>query len=243
MNKVKVTLYVSFAALLIGLYVAGLTARSSLATAQETTVTKKQKEQGKRFKRYGSGQDLRERAVKEAGEIVVIESSPIPIDMPGRPPFINAIACDADAVVIVKIKNKSFSELTADGGFVLTSYEVVAEDIIKDNLATSLLKNNSLIISQPGGEFKLNGKSIRAIDESFKPFEENAHYILFLRYVPSTGNFDAFSNGSFQVHNDKVSPQGEGTLWQRVQGSKSAFIDLVRQATMSPCPVKVDALM
>ena len=244
MNIAKVALYAGFAGLLItGAWVAELTTSSSLASTQETATTKKQKNRVARFKRYGTGHDLRERAVKEPGDIVVIESASIRVDMPGRPPLMNAIACDADAIVSGKIKSKSSSQLTEDNGFVFTSYELAVEDVIKDDPSASLQPGSALTVSQPGGEIELNGKTVRAIDESFKPFEENGHYILFLRRSPSTGHYDAFGNGSFQVHDDSVAPQGEGAPWQRVKGSKSNFIELVKQAVLNPCAVRVDALM
>lgn len=244
MSIAKVTLYAGFAGLLIaGSWAAGLTARSSPATAQEAAATKKQKNRVGRFKRYGTGRDLRERAVKESGDIVVIETPGIPFDMPNRPPFISAIACDADAIVIGKVKNKASSQFTEDGGFVFTRYELAVEDVIKGDAAASLQPGSALTVSQPGGEVQFNDKTVRAIDESFKPFEENRRYILFLRRNSSTGHYDAFSNGSFQLNDDSVAPLGEGTLWRRVESKKSVFLEQVKQAAASPCPSEAEALM
>lgn len=244
MNIAKVTLYGGFAGLLIAAsWAAGLTVRYSTATAQEAA-KQKQKNRLERFRRYGAGEDLRERAVKEPGEIVIFQTPGIQFDMPNRPPFINAIACDADAIIIGKIKSKSSSQLTEDGGFIFTSYELGVEDVIKDDPAAPLQPGGTLTLSQPGGEVRLNGKTVRAIDETFKPFEENRRYILFLRRIPSTGHYDAFSNGSFRLNDDdSVAPLGEGTLWRRVEGRKSVFIEQVKQAAATPCPFEAEALM
>lgn len=244
MSIAKVTLYAGFAGLLIaGSWAAGLTARSSPATAQEAAATKKQKNRLARFKRYGTGQDLRERAVKEPGDIVVMETAGIMFDIPGRPPFINRIACDAEAIVIGTIKSKSSAQFTEDGGFIFTSYEFAVEDVIKDDTAASLQPGSALTITQPGGEVQFKGKTVRAIDESFKPFEENRRYVLFLRRTPSTGRYDAFSNGSFQLNDDSVAPLGEGTLGGRVESKKSIFLEQVKQAAASSCPFEPEALM
>jgi hypothetical protein len=244
MSIAKVTLYAGFAGLLIaGSWVAGLTARSSPATAQEAAATKKQKNRLARFKRYGTGQDLRERAVKESGDIVVMETAGIMFDMPGRPPFINLIACDAEAIVIGKIKSKSSSQFTEDGGFIFTGYELTVEEVIKDDAVAPLQPDGTLTISQPGGEVQFKGKTVRAIDESFKPFEENRRYVLFLRRTPSAGRYDAFGNGSFQLNDDSVAPQGEGTVWGRVESRKSVFLEQVKQVAASPCPFEPEALM
>lgn len=244
MNMAKVTLCGDFVGLLIaGSWAAGLTARSSHVTAQEAPATKKQRDRAERFKRYGTGEDLRERAAKESGDIEVINTPGIRVDVPGRPPFINLIACDAEAIVIGRVKGKGPSQFTEDGGFIFTSYELAVEEVIKDDSVVPLQPGGALTISQPGGDVRYSGKVLRAVDESFKPFEEGRRYVLFLRRTPSAGHYDAFGNGSFQLSGDSVAPQGEGTLWGRVESRRSVFIEQVKQAAATPCPFEMEALM
>ena len=49
------------------------------------------------------------------------------------------------------------------------------------------------------------GKVAEAIDVSFKPLEVGQQYVLFLKFIPSTGAYRAVSStGSFQILGSKV---------------------------------------
>lgn len=241
MCKAKISLLVVLGIItLVGLGDLWLINSQSSVQAQE--VTAKQKEHGKLYKGYGGGTNLRELATKRAGDITIVETPPIQFDFDGRPPFLTAITCDADAVVIGVIKDRSQSQLTEDESFIFTDYGMVIEEIIKDNSAAPLQLSSVITVSRPGGEIKLNGKSVHAIDESFKPFEVNQQYALFLRFVPSTGGYRAFSNGSFQLHRGKVIKLGEGTLWGPVEKERLVFVTAIRNAMASACPPVVKAL-
>lgn len=242
MSIAKVTLCVGSAGLLIvASWAAVLPVRSSPATTQ-AVITTNQKDRSARFKRYGTGEDLRERAARESGDIEVFHPAGTPFDMPNRPPFINSIACEAEAIVIGRVKSRGSPQFTEDGGFIFTSYELAVEEVIKDDAVTPLQPGSALTISQPGGEVQYNGKIVRAIDETFRPFEEGRRYVLFLRRTPSAGHYDAFSNGSFQLSEDSVTPLGKGTLWRRVESNRAIFIEQVKQAAPTPCPFEMEAL-
>ena len=244
MRKGKTSLLIALGVtVLVGSGVLWLAKNRSTVQAQEMATTPKQKEHGKLYKGYGGGINLRELAAKQGGDVAVVETPPIPFDFDARPPFLKAIACDADAIVVGVIKDKSYSQLTEDESFIFTDYEMVVQEIIKDNPAAPLQSNDIITVSRPGGEIKLNGKFVRAIDESFKPFQMNQQYVLFLRFIPSTDGYRAFSNGSFQLQKEKVVRLGEGTLWGRLESEKSAFMTAIHDAMTSACPPVMKALM
>ena len=65
--------------------------------------------------------------------------------------------------------------------------------------------SNGPIGNRPGGVIELNHKKLRALDESLQTLSIGHRYLVFLKYIPSTGSYTAFrSDGSFQVTNNKI---------------------------------------
>jgi hypothetical protein len=225
---------------------AGATLKSgtprTTALAQDGELSRKQKEHGKLYKGYGAGEDLRERVKKRGGDVEIVETQPIPFELESRPPFLDAIACDADAVVIGVLQDESPSQLTEGGEFVYTDYSLAVEEVIKDNAAVRVEPGQVVTVSRPGGEVKFDGKTIRAVDESFTPFALRGRYVLFLRFVPSTGGYRAFANGSFRLKNGEVLKPKGATPAASVPVERSAFVGVVRHAAASTCPPAVKAL-
>lgn len=244
MKKTTITLpAIPLAILLLLLGLQYLSLQVPISWAQENSAPQAQTGHDKPFVRYGAGQDLREMVKKSASDVEVIETPPIPVEITNRPPFVKALTCEADAVVVGVVHAKLSSHLTEGGGFVFTNFKVTVENIIKNNPSAPLGVNDAVIISRPGGELKLDNKTVRAVDESFKPFNINGHYVLFLRYIPSAGTYQAFSNGSFQLKDGSVLPLGEGTLWGRLESEELEFLAAIRVALTTPCPPRVRALM
>jgi hypothetical protein len=243
MNKKSLSLLaVPGLAFLVGFGVLRLTDSQPTARAQGASLTPKQREHAKQYKEFGGGTNLRELAAKQPGDVTVVNTPPVAFDFKNRPPFLTAIVCDADVVVVGVIKGRSQSQLTEDESFVFTDYEAAVEEVIKDNPAAPLHPGSAITISRPGGEITLNGKSVRALDESFRPFEMNQRYVFFLRFIPSTGGYRAFSNGSFQLHKGEVVRLGEGTFWGRVEREEAAFLATIHDALTGACPRAVKAL-
>jgi len=78
---------------------------------------------------------------------------------------------------------------------------VVVNSVAK---SPSIAPNSEIIVTRAGGEILLNGRTVRAIDPFFKPFQLGQSYILFLKLVPETGAFKADAAGSFHIVCDKV---------------------------------------
>jgi len=118
--------------------------------------------------------------------------------------FLQTATCDAQAIVIGLVKNKT-SMLTEDGRFVFTDYEVQIDELIKDNPGAPIQPGSVLIVTRPGGAVALDGKTFRVTDESFKPMELNGRYLLLLRFIPTTGAYQAVnSHASFELKNNQV---------------------------------------
>ncbi|HXG66045.1 MAG TPA: hypothetical protein VNO70_13165 [Blastocatellia bacterium] len=129
------------------------------------------------------------------------------------------------------IKDKS-SQLTEDEDFIFTDCDVSVEDILKDNPVKSIKPGDNITITRPGGTVKLKGRVVRAIDTSFRSFEIGGRYILFLRFIPSTETYKAFSNGSFQLRDNHITKLTNEALWDEKEreNDATAFLTEVRDA-------------
>lgn len=179
---------------------------------QEGVMTKKQKEHGKIFKGYGwftRGQKIRD-LVAGRGDVEVwapLETTPLlpPVNLGD---YLQKLTCDADAVAIVKVKSKS-SNLVEDGTFLFTDYEATAEVVLKNNAAASLQQGGNLTVTRGGGAVVLNGHTVKAIDPNLRRLVVGERYLLYLRFIPTTGAYRAFANSlsedTFLLQGDTVS--------------------------------------
>jgi len=138
------------------------------------------------------------------------------------------LAYAADAVVIGAIKEKITSQLTEGEDFLFSEYEVVVEDVIKNNPNASIELNSAISVVRPGGKVRLNGKVISAVVYSFSPFFEGDRYLLFLKYIPQTQSYQAFTNASFLIEGEVV----KTPKMSRPEHNKQAFVTEVKDAVL-----------
>lgn len=192
-------------------------ARQNSSLIEGSKSSEKQKERSKLFSQYSIGQDLRDLARTETGDIEIRMPPPLGGGDPHSPePNLNElfknITCDSDAIVIGVVKGES-SQFTVAGDFIFTDYETAVERILKDNNANPILTNDSITITRPGGTVLFSGKKVRVVDSIFKPLNVNERYVLFLRYIPSIGAYVEIPNGgSFQLTGGKLLKHTEGSF-------------------------------
>ena len=176
--------------------------------AAQEQVTETQKVHSHLFPEYKSGRNIRELVSRGSGDVVVVKSvrpiasggGGVNVRSPSGNAYLDYMSSRADAVVIGTLKNKS-SQLTDDGEFLFTDYVVVVNSVAK---SPSIAPNSEIIVTRAGGEILLNGRTVRAIDPFFKPFQLGQSYILFLKLIPETGAFKADAAGSFRIVGGKV---------------------------------------
>lgn len=224
-----------------------ITRGSAIASPQEETITQRQIEHSRVFSDYDIGPDLRELAARGTGDVVVVDDTPIQVLLPSQNPnplsFFRAITCDADAIVIGVLRNQLSSHLTEGGAFIFTEYELEVEQVLKNNAVAPIEARSNIIVARSGGAIQLNGRTVRAIDDSFTPFETGGRYALFVRFIPATGAYRAFSSGSFQLRDGRIVKLGDAiTQWGEVRGERLAFIAELRVALAGDCPSGLRAL-
>jgi len=208
----------------------------TITTIDGKSANEKDVENSKRFTRYKTGKKLTDPAFLEqqSTDIVVKKIPPI-IDTelerkcpPYPPPGLVGLAYAADAIVIGAIKEKITSQLTEDEGFLFSEYSVVVEDVIKDNPNASIELNSAISVVRPGGKVRLNGKVISAVVSNFDPFFDGDRYLLFLKYIPETQSYQAFTNASFLIEGEVVKTPQMG----RPEQNKQAFVTEVKDAAL-----------
>ena len=204
-------------------------------------MTEKQKEHSKLFKH--SGRKLSDIATTQTGDVEVEEEQGyamrLPETQPRAPVFASAV-CNADAVVIGSIDSKS-SQLTEEGNFVFTDYQVTLEEVIKDNSSAPLRIADKITTTRDGGVVEMNNRIFRAKRSDFEPPLVAQRYLLFLRFIPATGAYLMYGNGTFQLDDHKVLALSSGARQELLKdGAKdeSAFLSELRVFAMSDCKLK-----
>lgn len=197
---------------------------------QEGVMTERQREHSKLFKGYGTGKKLRELSAEIPSGVKVKKGSDLPVGEEGPAQsmagFLGELACNADAVIVGVVKDKS-SQLTEDGEFVFTDYDLTVEQVIKDNKLSHLEPNVLLTVTRPGGRIQLSGHLVEAEDASFKFLTKGQRYVLFLKFVPQTGAYTSLNSlstyglgqNNIRIETDEAvrSDLKQETVWHRAQ--------------------------
>ncbi|HEX8176256.1 MAG TPA: hypothetical protein VF543_14160 [Pyrinomonadaceae bacterium] len=207
---------------------------------QQGVMSAQQKEHSKLYKDYKGNGKLLDLLNKEenntTNELIITVMPPLPELSPGGRPslseaFLKNLASNADVVVIGRVTNKS-SQLTENGAFVFTDYDLAVEEVLKGNSSNNIQSQSSIAVTRPGGKILLEGRVVTATDRVFKPLAIGGRYLLFLKYIPTTGAYHAVNNkGSFElVDNKSIKLLNEATDAPRVDKDAASFINDVRIA-------------
>ena len=85
--------------------------------------------------------------------------------------------------MIVTFVSKS-SQITTNGTYVFTDYELRIEEALKDGRTGTLKPETTITVTRPGGKVLLFGKIASFNLSAFKPLQPGRRYLLFLQ-IPS----------------------------------------------------------
>lgn len=213
--------------------------------------TQKEREYSKEYKKrysYHTGRkfseliERNERRGQKAGDIGVgILEPSSPGERNSSPvtasDFLKKLSCEADAIVVGSVKSKT-AHMTEDETFIYTAYEFSVQDILKNNLASSIQVNNNIEITRPGGLIKLDDRRIRVTDYSYAPLQKNKEYLLFLRYVPSASGYIVSSReGDFILDNNSFKALGGKSPPEEVSGNNDSqsLLGSIRNSVSAGC--------
>ena len=117
--------------------------------------------------------------------------------------YFGQIAAASDAVIRGLVTNKS-SQLTPNASFVFTDYEMAVTEVLSNNPVSPVEVGHSIVVTASGGKILLNGVVIIVVDEGFKPLPLDRDLVLFLRYIPETGAYQA--TGALQIDGSTITP-------------------------------------
>jgi hypothetical protein len=116
-------------------------------------------------------------------------------------------ACKSNAILRVTVKGGE-SNLSSNGEWVFTDYVATVDGVVKDNLASPVLVGGSIVIARSGGRFYTRaGHKVEVLDDGYPPLLNGLQYVLFLKSIPSSGQYLSSSpavdilidkNGSFK---------------------------------------------
>jgi hypothetical protein len=120
-----------------------------------------------------------------------------PADAPSYPPYrLVAMSCTSD-LVIVGTAESGVSHLTADGAFLYTDWNFLTHDVLKNNLKEPVSGGDSLVVARPGGQLRIKGRNVTAVERNFGAFQSGKQYLLFLEFIPETGAYKAVAEKIF----------------------------------------------
>ena len=195
----------------------------------EDELTPQQREHSKLYPKEGE-KKIRDVLIKQS-EYVSFTISCFAFSLEPLPPLEVELTEKADAVVIVTFVSKS-SQITTNGTNIFTDYELRVEEAIKDGAGT-LKPETTITVTRPGGKVLLFGKIARTSLSAFKPLEPGRRYLLFLKYLPSTGAYEAVdAYSSFDITDTRVESLCEN-MTRGFERDLAPFITSVRQAAAS----------
>ncbi len=207
-----------------------------LAALTQVAQTAKQLEHSKLYQNYG---DKTRKLTDPGHDGGVLGTGLLRLrsTLPARLDLFREMACKSDGVVIGKVIGQN-SILTPDETFILTDATVSVSEVLKDNSAAHLFAQQEIVVTRPGGVLDWNGKKLSAKLTEFKDFSTGREYLLFLKFLPSTQDYQAFGDRSFELRNGMIFNLTRELLWHgQVIGGQDASPALVdaRSTVLGPC--------
>jgi hypothetical protein len=135
---------------------------------------------------------------------------------------------ESDAVIRGSVVRKT-SQVTEDDGFIFTDYDVTVKEVFKSNAAAPIDNGVILTITRPGGTVVIDGLIIEAIDKASEPLSRDHEVILFLKFIPETGAYQATTDtGSFELDGLNLRPLTQSHFPPNVLQDKDSFMQTLR---------------
>jgi hypothetical protein len=217
------------------------------ASVQDSTpiqigaMTERQKEHSKLYKKYGRDEKIVDLLRRQTGEIDLFRLPPLPAELGSAPKptvqeMLQQVACSADAVVVGVPKRKT-SQLTDTQDFVFTDYEVEVHQVLRNAGSQAIQEYGEITITRPGGVVLINGRKVRAIDETMPLLSLDKSYIFFLSLVPQTGAYRAVESGAtYYLKGEQLQKFSYDNEDRLTRGyTTTSFINEIRDIAVQGC--------
>jgi hypothetical protein len=153
--------------------------------------------------RAGTPGQIQQQLAATKGDVVLRPfgmSSEIGIELPLDAKLLT-LTCQNDVAVVAKA-GASFSNPTADQGFVYTDWQFTVEQVLKDNPKAPIAGSASIVVTRPGGTLEIRGRKVYARLSNFRDFVQGEELLLYLHYVPETGAYSIREPNYFSISDE-----------------------------------------
>ena len=140
-----------------------------------------------------------------------------------------ALPVSMSAAVIVGTVSKAQAHLSTDKSYVYSEFDVLVDDVLKDDVQSSISRGQTIPVARPGGKVRVAPGNIHEFRTTLDPLEVGCRYALFLtRWVDDYQVFTAY-----KLEAGKVLPVDDFFVSYR-GASEEDFMRDLRQATTTP---------
>jgi len=100
------------------------------------------------------------------------------------------------------------------------------------------IRDRKVTVTRPGGSLQLNGRKLSAVLPEFRDFSTGGQYLLFLKFLPTSQDYEAFGRRSFELRDGMILNLTREVLWDGQQsGNEGAAVVLAdaRTAVANSC--------
>jgi hypothetical protein len=161
--------------------------------------------------------------------------------VPGSPEmttlrFVKNLSCNADAVVVGRTTTK-MAHLSEDETFAFTQYDLSVQEVVKDNRLNKISVDKIIQVVRPGGDIKLEGRTIHVKDFSFEQLDVKKDFLLFLKYIPAADGYLVMREGDFELENGSARKLSQGKYAHifKKEGNAESVLGESRQVISEKC--------
>lgn len=171
-------------------------------------ITEKEKAYDRAYGRSGHRKSKKLSQARIPGDFDVMLNAYIDSTSPtlAKGQIIEKRVCNADAVIIGRAGNKT-THLNEDETLVYSEYDIIVQEIIKNNASSPIQVNNVIQVTRPSGNIRFNGRLIRFIDGKHTPLLGGNYYLLFLKYAPEANGYIPPDEGNdYLLNGNRATP-------------------------------------
>jgi len=144
--------------------------------------------------------------------------------------FFGKLAQESDAVILGRVTSK-VSQITEDGRFIFTDYDVTIKEALKGHASAQLRAGTTINVTCPGGKVLIGNTIVKSGGNSIASLPLNNHdVVLFVKALPQAGDFKlARYDASFELGDVSVTALA-GMFPSSYLVDKYSFLETVRAA-------------
>lgn len=146
--------------------------------------------------------------------------------------YFGKLANEMDAIIRGRVTKKT-SQIAEGDSFIFTDYDVLIEEVLKNNIAAPIEAGAMITVNRPGGKVVLNGVIVKATDAAFEPLPLTNEVILFLKFIPEAGTYQTQAIGSFELDSSSVRPLTGDHFPPGVLQNKDSFLQTLRAVSIN----------